>query len=115
MPPSMNLTPERGPSVWARMDRKSKLDRWWLAMIVGGGALAASSIRRRANGRTWAALGLACATTGFFCHSGSRRLSAAIESLYCAEPVDDAIDRASADSFPASDAPASTPAVVTLK
>src|SRR6185503_11454344 len=49
MPPSLNLTPERGPSVWARMDRESRLDRWWLAMIVGGGVLAAASIRRPAS------------------------------------------------------------------
>ena len=105
MPPSMNLTPERGPSVWTRMDRESKLDRWWLAMIVGGGVLAAASVRRPSSGRAWAAaLGLAGVTAGFLCHSGSRRLSAALERLLWSEPADDAIDAASADSFPASDA-----------
>jgi hypothetical protein len=94
------------------MDRQSRLDRWWLAMIVGGGVLAASSMRRPSSGRTWAAaLGLACVTTGVLCHSGSRRLSAALERLLWSEPVDNAIDRASADSFPASDAPASISAV----
>jgi hypothetical protein len=116
MPPSLNLTPERGPSVWAQMDRQSQLDRFWLAMIVGGGVLAASSVRRPSSGRAWAAtLGMACMTTGLLCHSGSRRLSAVLERLWFSEPVDDAIDRASADSFPASDAPASISAMGTSR
>jgi hypothetical protein len=115
MPPSLNLTPERGPSVWARMDRESRLDRWWLAMIVGGGVLAASSVRRSSSAPWAATLGLVCVTTGFLCHSGSKRVAAAFERLLRAEPVDNAIDRDSADSFPASDAPASSPAVGTVK
>ena len=98
------------------MDRESKLDRWWLAMMIGGGVLAAASMGRPASGRRWAAaLGLAGVTTGFLCHTGSRRLADAFARLCCSEPVDDAIDRASADSFPASDAPASTPAVARFK
>jgi hypothetical protein len=106
---SLNLTPERGPSVCARMERESKMDRYWLALIVGGGVLAASSIRRPSSGRPWAvAAGLACVTTGFLCHSGSSRASAALGRLWRSVSEDDAIDTASEDSFPASDAPATS-------
>jgi hypothetical protein len=106
---SLNLTPERGPSVWARMERESKMDRYWLALIVGGGVLAASSMRRASNGRPWAVtMGLAGLAAGFLCHSGSSRASAALERLWRSVSEDDAIDTASADSFPASDAPATS-------
>jgi hypothetical protein len=106
---SLNLTPERGPSVWARMERESKMDRYWLALIVGGGVLAASSVGRPSRGRPWAVtVGLACVTAGFLCHSGSSRASAALARLWRSVSEDDAIDTASADSFPASDAPATS-------
>jgi len=106
---SLNLTPERGPSVWARMERESKMDRYWLALIIGGGALAASSMRRPSTVRSWGVtVGLACAIAGFLCHSGSGRASAALSRLWRSVSEDDAIDTASEDSFPASDAPATS-------
>jgi len=106
---SLNLTPERGPSVWARMERESKMDRYWLALVVGGGVLAASSLRRPSNARLWAvAVGMACVTTGFLCHGGSRRASATLTRLWRSVSEDDAVDTASEDSFPASDAPATS-------
>jgi len=106
---SLNLTPERGPSVWARMERESKMDRYWLALIVGGGVLAAASMRRPSNARTLAVtVGMAGLTAGFLCHSGSGRASAALARLWHSVSEDDAIDAASADSFPASDAPATS-------
>jgi hypothetical protein len=89
------------------MERESKMDRYWLALIIGGGALAAASMRRPSKARPWAvAVGLACATAGFLCHSGSGRASAALSQLWRSASEDDAIDAASEDSFPASDAPA---------
>ena len=109
----LNLSPERGPSVWARMDRESKTDQRSLVVIIGGSLLTASALASPPTGRRWAvALGLACMAAGCICHSGSRQLSAALGRLLRPSgfPFDDAIDRASADSFPASDAPASIPA-----
>ena len=106
---SLNLTPERGPSVWARMERESKMDQYWLALIIGGGVLAASSMRRPSNGRPWVVtVGLACMTAGFLCHSGSGRASAVLSRLWRSVSEDDVIDTASEDSFPASDAPATS-------
>jgi hypothetical protein len=111
--PSINLTPARGPSVWTR-DREHTIDRRWLAMIVGGAVLASSALRRPSSGRVWAAtLGLACVAAGLLCQGCSRRLSAALERIKRswdsgAGSVNDAVDQASADSFPASDAPSSS-------
>ena len=99
------------------MERESKVDRLALAMIVGGGVLAVSSLRRPAAARAWGAgLALAVAATGFCRHSGARRAIAALERLWCGDqPANDAIDMASEDSFPASDPPASIPAVAMPK
>jgi hypothetical protein len=47
-------------------------------------------------------------TTGFLCHSGSGRASTALARLWNPTSEDDAVDAASADSFPASDAPATS-------
>ena len=113
MPPSLNLTPARGPSVWDRMERDTKIDQCSLAMIVGGAMLTASALgrRRSASSRWAAAIGLMSVAAGCFYHSGLR-LTTVLDQLRLpgATPVDDAIDRASSDSFPASDPPASIPA-----
>ena len=109
----LNLTPARGPSAWARLERESKMDHGSLAAIAGGAMLTASLLARPSTGRRWAAaFGVACMAAGCVCHSGSRRLSAALGRLLRpgASQLDDAIDQASSDSFPASDAPASIPA-----
>jgi len=96
------------------MDREPTIDRRWLAMIVGGAVLASSALRRPSSGRAWAAtLGLACVVAGLLCDGCSRRLSAAVGRIKRswesgAGSVSDAVDIASADSFPASDAPSSS-------
>jgi hypothetical protein len=96
------------------MDREQTIDRRWLAMIVGGAVLASSALRRPSSGRAWAAtVGLACLAAGLLCDGCSRRLSAALGRLTRSwdsgvESVNDAVDQASADSFPASDAPSSS-------
>ena len=113
MPQPLNLTPARGPSAWARMDRESKMDQRSLFAIAGGAMLTASVLARPSTARRWAAaFGVACMAAGCVSHSGSRRLSAALGRLLdpSASQHDDAIDQASSDSFPASDAPASIPA-----
>ena len=113
MPQPLNLAPARGPSAWARMDRESKMDQRSLVAIAGGAILTASALARPSTGSRWAAaFGVVCMTAGFFCHSGSRRLSDALERLLnsAGSQHDDAIDQASSDSFPASDPPASIPA-----
>jgi hypothetical protein len=113
MQPSLNLTPARGPSVWVRMDRESAAERRWLAMIAGGAVViaATSAMRRPSNGRAWvAALGLACVAGGVLGRARSRGLPAALHRIGRPSDtgvVDAAIDQASADSFPASDAPSS--------
>jgi len=109
----LNLTPARGPSVWERLERESTLNRYSLATIASGAVVMASVLARPSAGRaqrTWAAaLGITCIAAGFVSHSGSRRVSEALGRLFRpgASGHDDAIDRASSDSFPASDAPAS--------
>lgn len=113
MPQPLNLAPARGPSAWARLDRESKMDQRSLAAIVSGAVLTASALGRPSAGRRWAAtLGVACVVAGFVSHSSSRRLYAALGRLLNSggSQLDDAIDQASSDSFPASDAPASIPA-----
>jgi hypothetical protein len=95
------------------MDRESTTDQRSLLAIIGGSVLTSSALASPSTGRRWAvALGLACMAAGCICHSGSRRLTAALGRLLrpSASQLDDAIDRASSDSFPASDAPASIPA-----
>jgi len=113
MPQPLNLAPARGPSVWARMDRESRMDQRSLVAIAGGATLIASVLGRPSAARRWAAVfGVAGMAAGFMCHSGSRRVSDALQRLLRpgASRHDDAIDQASLDSFPASDPPASIPA-----
>jgi hypothetical protein len=95
------------------MERESKMDQGALAAIAGGAIFTASMLARRSTRRTWAAaFGVACLAAGCVCHSGSRRLSNALGRLLRpgASQHDEAIDQASSDSFPASDAPSSIPA-----
>jgi hypothetical protein len=90
MAPSLNLSPNRGPSTWERMERESQLDELGMILLV---------------------LGLALAAVGLFVRPSVRNPLAGFKRRHAA---DDGVDRASADSFPASDPPsipaaASTP------
>lgn len=90
------------------MERESKLDRLAISLVTGGAALSASALWQRERGRAWAvALGLASIAAGIFLHPGLRRRAV---TLTHGNAADDAIDRASADSFPASDPPSITAA-----
>lgn len=105
MPPSLNLSPLRGPSVWDRIDRQSKLDRLG-ALLVSAGAAASAVALLRGRGRPWTVgLTFAVMTAGLLCQGRSWTPPAAFKRRSAA---DDAIDRASADSFPASDPPSNS-------
>jgi hypothetical protein len=88
--------------VWERLDRESKLERVGMSLIAGGAALSGSALWRPRR-HPWAfAVGFACVAAGLFCQRGAWRLPAWAGPR---NPSDEAIDRASADSFPASDPP----------
>jgi hypothetical protein len=77
---SLNLSPARGPSTWERMQRESQRDKFGLTLIGAGLSLVAAGLLLRPWGR--------------------RR-----PLVRHREAADDGVDRASADSFPASDPP----------
>ena len=80
MTQSMNLSPSRGPSTWERMERESQRDKF-------GGILIA--------------LGLGLAAAGLLVRPWRKPLARSTRRT----ADDDFVDRASADSFPASDPP----------
>lgn len=104
--PLMNLTPDRGPSVWNAP--RSTAMNWPMAAIAGGSLLAAYAWRNRSSHRAlFAGLGLGSLACGLLAGSNSQRFTSAWNRLRpMTEPVIDDVDRASEDSFPASDAPA---------
>ena len=104
-PPSLNLTPQRGPSVWHQIDRKPPLCAAQLAAIAGGMLLVASSIRQRSSRDTWiAAMGMGAIAAALFCRGPVSSLGLRLKHHRLRY---DAVDHASEDSFPASDPPSS--------
>jgi hypothetical protein len=83
MAPSLNLSPARGPSTWDRIARDSQRERFGTILLVAGFALVAVGlfVRTAASGRN------------------------PFANIAGARAGDDGVDRASADSFPASDPP----------
>jgi hypothetical protein len=82
MTPSLNLSPARGPSTWERMERESQRDKFGMTLI---------------------GVGLSLVTAGLLLRPWGRRRSLA--GVRRRKAADDGVDRASADSFPASDPP----------
>ena len=109
-PASLNLTPKRGPSVWDQVDSNRAVDFRWIELTMAGALLARAAIRRGSTERLWlATLGTACIAAALFHDAIASRLSTTRSRIGHAFRHDayDAVDVASADSFPASDAPAS--------
>jgi len=101
----LNLTLKRGPSVWD--NPPTPASNWRIYGIAAGAALGAFAARPRAN-RHWL-MGLALGVVGTSLLAG--RFRSAIEEggrqvrVLRGVQKDHVVDRASEDSFPASDAP----------
>ena len=102
----LNLTLKRGPSVWEE-PATSFTDYWRVYGVAAGAAIAVLALQPRAN-RSWLfglAIGVAGTSllAGRFC-STFAEAARRINRLGSA-PNDHVVDRASEDSFPASDPP----------
>lgn len=116
----LNLTTHRSPdSVWGRSGwdgspQRLTATRWLVG--VGGGVLAVQGLRQRSlTGSILAGLGGSLAwwaLTGEGDLSDARRWFTSVMARVTGD-ADDAISQASAESFPASDAPSFTPTVGT--
>ena len=103
MAASMNLTLKRGPSVWEPSRRGPS--NWRLAAAAVGTIATALAWRSRASRRFWlAGFGLSGIAFGVLGGKLVRRAPTEAPALHIVERThDDAIDRASEDSFPASE------------
>jgi hypothetical protein len=101
----LNLTLKRGPSVWDDRTTSPAID-WRLCGVAAAAMLATLALRPRTSRRWLLGLALGLSTTSLFAQwfssaieAGARRLSTGRRAL-----KDQAlVDRASEDSFPASD------------
>jgi hypothetical protein len=105
-----NLAPQRGPSVWDRPEpawSPAESERWCVAAC--GGALAAMGLRQRSSGGALLALaGGALAVRALLGFNDLATVRRAVEGLSRDRGLADAIEAASDESFPASDAPSWT-------
>jgi hypothetical protein len=97
----LNLTLKRGPSVWD--DRPVSPTKNWRAFGVAAGAVLASlALRPHANRRWLIGVGLGVAGACLLGDRFASTTSAGMRRIFTGVR-NDAVDRASEDSFPASD------------
>lgn len=98
MEPSLNLTPQRGPSVWSR----NTAPQYWPLALAGLSLVALS--RRAASHRGWLA-GLGAAAAAYSLMQGPLRTRVELMRVHCRERerATEPLDSTLKDSFPASD------------
>ena len=102
----LNLTLKRGPSVWDT--QRTWPTDWRLYGAIAGAFVAGFALRRRASPRWMIGLGLGIIGSSLLAGRVSSTVSAGARQLGVGRAArkDRVVDRASQDSFPASDAPA---------
>jgi hypothetical protein len=102
MSTSLNLTLKRGPSVWD--DRPVSPTKNWRALGVAAGAVLASLALRPRTNRYWLiGVGLGVAGAYLVGDRFASTMTAGMRRIFPGGRDDLAVDRASEDSFPASD------------
>src|SRR5690349_11736769 len=105
MAESLNLTLKRGPSVWD--DQRGWTSHWRAYGLVTGAVLAAAALQPRGS-RSWlAGLAFGVAAASLLAGRFTETVEAGTHHLRTLRGgrKDHLVDRASEDSFPASDAP----------
>jgi len=102
-PLNLNLTRKQGPSVWD--EPRPQASTWRTYGMAAGAMVAAFALGRRRVNRPWA-IGLALGVAGaaLFADRLSSMLTSCAERLQIRSGArNDLVDRATEDSFPASD------------
>ncbi len=109
MPPNLNLTPRRGPSVWARIESRPNRTAARAMVAVGAAAMAGTFLRRRSTyGKGMIAAGVTLGAIAYLRSRSCLTLRDVTQSWMGGRThAEEAIDKASADSFPSSDPPSS--------